>query len=262
MDRIAVISDVHANLEALKAVLQDIEERGINHIYCLGDNIAKGVHANECLELLVKKCEVMIQGNCDEYFSNESSEKLNSPRYLWNRQLISASWLEYLKKLPTSHEIYMSGRLIRFIHATPYSNHDFVVSASDIQKKLKMFQPGELVNSSKIADIVCYGHTHTPYFDKIFNRSLINVGSVGNGLEIFQDEKWNGNPLESVDATYLILEGTLNAKQWSSLSYQWVKVPYSIELELNNEIDNPEKENYTKELTMGMYRDMAKIKLK
>ena len=70
MDRIAVISDVHANLEALKAVLQDIEERGINHIYCLGDNIAKGVHANECLELLVKKCEVMIQGNCDEYFSN------------------------------------------------------------------------------------------------------------------------------------------------------------------------------------------------
>lgn len=69
--KIAIISDIHGNLEALKATLKDIEERKVDKIICLGDIIAKGVHPKECLSLIKTKCEIVLQGNCDVYFSTE-----------------------------------------------------------------------------------------------------------------------------------------------------------------------------------------------
>ena len=61
MDRIAIISDIHGNLEALKSVLNDIKKRDIDKIYCLGDIIAKGSHQQECADLIRKSCEVIIK---------------------------------------------------------------------------------------------------------------------------------------------------------------------------------------------------------
>ena len=67
--KIAIISDIHGNLEALKSTLQDIEKRNIDKIICLGDIIAKGIHPKECIKLIKEKCDIVIQGNTDEYFS-------------------------------------------------------------------------------------------------------------------------------------------------------------------------------------------------
>ena len=67
--KIAIISDVHGNLEALKSTIKDIEKRNVDRIICLGDIIAKGVHSKECIALIKEKCDVILQGNCDEYFS-------------------------------------------------------------------------------------------------------------------------------------------------------------------------------------------------
>ena len=58
MDKIAIISDIHGNLEALKATLTDIEKRKVDKIICLGDIIAKGVHPKECVELVKENCEI------------------------------------------------------------------------------------------------------------------------------------------------------------------------------------------------------------
>ena len=69
--KIAIISDVHGNLEALKATLKDIQKRNIDKIYCLGDTLAKGVHPKECIKLIKENCEIVLQGNTDEYFSKE-----------------------------------------------------------------------------------------------------------------------------------------------------------------------------------------------
>ena len=56
--KIAIISDMHGNLEALKATLKDIEKRKVDKIICLGDIIAKCVHPKECIELIREKCEM------------------------------------------------------------------------------------------------------------------------------------------------------------------------------------------------------------
>ena len=70
--KIAIISDIHGNLEALNTVLEDIKKRNIDKIYCLGDIIAKGTHQQECVDLVRANCEVVIKGNCDEYYSRSS----------------------------------------------------------------------------------------------------------------------------------------------------------------------------------------------
>lgn len=65
--KIAVISDLHGNLEALKKVLEDIKNRNVNKIICLGDIIAKGSHPNECIDLVRKNCFIILRGNTDRH---------------------------------------------------------------------------------------------------------------------------------------------------------------------------------------------------
>ena len=60
MERIAILSDVHGNITALEAVLNDIEKREITKIYCLGDSVIKCANPDKVIDLLREKCEVMI----------------------------------------------------------------------------------------------------------------------------------------------------------------------------------------------------------
>lgn len=78
--KIAIISDIHGNLEALKATLKDIKKRNVDKIICLGDMIAKGVHPRECIKLVRENCEVVLQGNCDIYFAIEHEDFDEKPK--------------------------------------------------------------------------------------------------------------------------------------------------------------------------------------
>lgn len=70
MEKNALISDIHSNIVALKAVLENIESRVITRIFCLGDIVLKGSLPCETLDLIRSKCEVVIKGNCDNYAVN------------------------------------------------------------------------------------------------------------------------------------------------------------------------------------------------
>ena len=92
--KIAIISDIHGNLEALKATLKNIEKRKVDKIICLGDIIAKGVHPKECISLIRTNCEIVLQGNCDVHFSTEHKniDEMNEQeqkRIKWNQSLIN-----------------------------------------------------------------------------------------------------------------------------------------------------------------------------
>ena len=264
MERIAIMSDIHGNLEALTTVLNYIEKRNIKLIYCLGDIIAKGTHSNECLKLVKEKCQIIIRGNCDEFFSKEHDlenlNELSKKRIIWNQSKLELNDRNYLLNLPFSYEFYMSGSLIRLFHSTPTKIDGFVASIDSIDKKRAQFLPTENTISQKSADIVIYGHNHLPYLDKFYNKTLINVGSVGNPTDVIRKENFDSNPMETTQANYLIIEGTLNSKEYdSSLSYQFIRVPYNIKKELSENTDNPELEAYTTELLEGKYRDPNKI---
>ena len=63
--KIAIISDIHSNLEALKRVFASIDERQAEAVYCLGDIVGYGSYPNECIELVREKCSIVLQGNHD-----------------------------------------------------------------------------------------------------------------------------------------------------------------------------------------------------
>ncbi|MBR3674175.1 MAG: metallophosphoesterase family protein [Clostridia bacterium] len=263
--KIAIISDIHGNLEALKATLQDIEKRNVDKIICLGDIIAKGVHPRECLELVKNKCNIVLQGNTDYYFSMEHNNLKELPiqeqkRIEWNQSLITEEDRKYLLNIPFCYEFYLSGSLVRLFHATPKVNNEVVLNVDSIETKFNMFLPSEKTCTQNVADIVIYGHIHHPYLDKIYNKTLINVGSVGNSFDVIRNDSKDSNVLETTKSNYMIIEGEYDSQEYiSDISFQFIRVPYSIEKELEDEGLNIEKDNYSFELKEGKYRDMTKI---
>lgn len=96
--------------------------------------------------------------------------------------------------------------------------------------------------------------------DKLYNKTLINVGSVGNSFDVIRNPKKDSNVLETTKSNYLIIEGEYGSKEYTSeISFQFIKVPYDIDKELQDESNNIEQENYRFELKEGKYRNMQKI---
>ena len=112
MEKIAIISDVHGNITALETVIKDIENRGISKIYCLGDSVLKSCNSDLVIDLLRKKCDVVLKGNCDEAICKPGIPKGR----FWTRDLIGEERANYIYNLPVFYEFYMSGYLIRLFH--------------------------------------------------------------------------------------------------------------------------------------------------
>ena len=264
MEKIAIISDIHGNLEALKSVIEDIKERNIDKIFCMGDIVAKGTHQQDCVDLIRKNCEVVIKGNCDEYFTSDAdlsgAPQLEIDRMNWNKSKLNEETKNYLKQLPYCYEFYMSGRLVRIMHAHPEKINKFVGNIDKIDRLYELFLPSLNTVSDKKADVLIYGHIHTPYLQKIYNRVIINTGSVGNAIDIFRNDEKDGNTKNTTVANYLVISGNLASKNIDEkISYELVSVPYDISKELGDNDDNIELESYTEELKNGKYRDMPKI---
>ena len=269
--RIAIISDVHGNLEALKTTLADIKKRNIDKIFCLGDIVEKGCHAEECVKLVRENCEVVVQGNCDVDMDTSVYKtcKHNIPvelmhaRVNWLNSLLSEESKQYLLNLPFCYEFYMSGSLIRMFHAHPEKKTGVIINEDSYETKYRMFEPSENTVSQEVADVVIYGHLHAPFMNKMYNKTLINVGSVGNSFNVVRDEKKDSNLLETTAIHYLILEGEFGAKEYGAdFSFEFVRVQYDIDKELEDLDKNLEPEAYRAELKEGRYRNMHKIQEK
>lgn len=197
----AIISDIHGNLEALRAVLGDIDARGIKEIVCLGDVIGYGPNPRECLDLVIERARVCMMGNHDHAVLFEPANFNNAAERAayWTRQTLendadlarrNPRW-EFLGRLPVR---LREGDTL-FVHASPRRPINEYIFPEDVftnpQKVLSNFE--------RLDARVCFvGHTHQPgvflddpYFDPPHElpdspfyelddeRAIINVGSVG-----------------------------------------------------------------------------------
>ena len=241
MDRIVIISDIHGNIPALEAVLSDIKNRGINRIICLGDIVGKGPDSEIAVDMIKNNCELVIKGNWD-YFITECDD---NALIKWHREKLGKDRLSYLKGLQNYVEFFMSGRLIRLCHAAPDDVFHRVQFAASYEDKKTLFKdPSE---EGKESDVVGYGDIHNAYINNFQGKTLFNVGSVGNPLEITQ-------------ASYGILEGEYENKESSALSIALVRVPYDIEKAIQIAIESkmPDLEAYINELRTAHYRGNKK----
>jgi len=187
----ALVSDIHANLEALEAVMDDIDSQQVDEIVCLGDVVGYGANPNECAAIINRKCPVTLLGNHDAAaLGNLSTEHFNIHAKVaieWTTDHINGTCTTFLESLPLAKN---SGEHT-YVHATPYEPKMwyYITSLEEAAFNFQFF------NSA-----FCFvGHTHIPIiivldeskelyvhqeerveFGNLKNaRFLINVGSVG-----------------------------------------------------------------------------------
>ncbi|HXG09134.1 MAG TPA: metallophosphoesterase family protein [Gemmataceae bacterium] len=242
----AIISDIHSNLEAFQAVLEDIERHGVDEIYCLGDIVGYGPNPCECLDLAMR-CKVVLLGNHDQGAMWDpdgfnppaeraifwTREQLEAPTT--NRQLKEKRW-EFLNERPRTYR--ENGFL--YVHGSARNPLNEYVFPEDIYNQRKMERIFALV------DRYCFqGHTHVPgifteqlpedlyqfhspeeidFFYRLDGRkTLCNVGSVGQPRD--------GNPR----ACYVLFDGE---------TIRFRRVAYDVETTIKKIYAVPDLENF------------------
>ena len=184
--KIAVISDIHANLEALTTVLSYLKQQPIHRIICLGDIVGYGPRPNECVEQIRQNCEICLMGNHDHavvgltdmtYFNQYAQESV-----LWTRKQLTQSNFQFLKQLKFSYQ----ENHILFVHSTPINPEDWDYIFSEREAHYHLDRISHR--------LVFIGHSHLPmvfsyrdgkqYQNRIqldlqADRYIVNVGSVG-----------------------------------------------------------------------------------
>ncbi|WP_454857314.1 metallophosphoesterase family protein [Promicromonospora soli] len=243
LERIALISDVHGNLTALDAVLADIESRGIERIINLGDFVGKGPRGSEVVDRCDKACDVNIRGNWDDDLPTWSDE--SSPEMIWWRDQLREDQRDWLRTLPLSHDLLISGRHIRLFHASATSPHVRVRARHTAEEFEEMFANTAMTGHGPRPSIVGYGDIHAAFVEIDSGRTLFNVGSVGN-------------PLDEPTPSYVILEGVVDTVDRAPFGLQLVRVPYDVEAEIDAaaRLGMPELGPYAIELRTAVYRGL------
>jgi predicted phosphodiesterase len=237
----ALISDIHSNLEALEAVLKDIEKHNVQEIYCLGDIVGYGPNPRECVDL-VMKCKVVLLGNHDQgaMFDPEGFNPSAERAIFWTRAQLEAAgenrsqkerrW-EFLAELPRTfrENSYL------YVHGSARNPLNEYVFPEDIYNQRKMERIFALVER------YCFqGHTHLPgiftenlqfhspeevdHAYKLDGRkTLCNVGSVGQP----RDGNWR--------ACYVLLDD-------DTIRYR--RVEYDIDTTVKKIYAIPDLENF------------------
>jgi putative phosphoesterase len=242
-DRIAVVSDVHGNMTAYDAVLADIEARGIRRVINLGDVIGKGPRGSAAVARTRERCEATVRGNWDEFINSKELEP-NRVQKWWYDDL-TAEDRSWLRSLPFSIDLQMSGRVVRLFHASSDSVFHRVRAQHTREEFDLMFRNTEATGSGEEPSVVVYGDIHATYAEEQGDKTLINAGSVGNALD-------------EPTASYVILEGVTDGVGAAPFRYEIIRVPYDIEAEIliARERGMLELDEYAVELRSAVYRGM------
>ncbi|WP_345752444.1 metallophosphoesterase family protein [Microbacterium rhizophilus] len=241
LDRIALISDVHGNLGALEAVLADIAGRGITRILNLGDVAGKGPRGSAAVDRVAEACELTVRGNWDDFLEGIPGD--GPVDMVWWRDELRPDQRRWLRELPLSHDLLVSGRRIRVFHASAESPHVRVHFHHTDEQFAAMFANTEMTGDRPEPTVVGYGDVHDAYVETAGGRTLFNVGSVGN-------------PLDEPTPSYVIVEGVVDGEEPASFGLQFVRVPYDVEAEIAvaERLDMPRTAEWASELRTARYR--------
>lgn len=180
--KIAILTDIHGNQSALKAVMDDIDrDTQIEHIYCLGDLIGIGYETNEVLELLVSRSDIsFVMGNHDEAIldiiagRDIYSKGAEREHHKWIAARLNPKFISFLKDIPTTLHVEYNEKELHFVHYHLQEQKKFLpVDKEPTDKKLDKFY------QNSTADIVCFGHHHVIHHFKTQDRLYLNPGALG-----------------------------------------------------------------------------------
>ena len=223
--RYALISDIHANLPALEAVLDDIAARTeLTATYHLGDLVGYAPWPNETVQRLQAAGIPGVAGNYDstvatDYrhcgcrYEDARQEELSHLSYAWTRAHTTTAVKHLLGALPFRIDLrplggHVAGPTVTLVHATPVNNLVYVTEDRPDAFLAKMARQAGL----GAGDVLCFGHTHQPWHRTVDGVHFVNTGSVGRP----KDGDWR--------AGYVLLDVAEDAAR-----VEIVRVPYDVE---------------------------------
>jgi predicted phosphodiesterase len=189
--RYALISDIHANLPALQAVVDDIRQRAVATIYHLGDLVGYAPWPNETVALLRDLRIPGVAGNYDSTVASDykhcgckyedpHQEELSHVSYEWTQRNVSAATKGYLGGLPFRLDLrplggHSAGPKVILVHGTPTLNTLYWTEdrPDSFCKQMAM------IAGAKPGDVLAFGHTHKPWYRQVEGIHFVNTGSVG-----------------------------------------------------------------------------------
>lgn len=230
--KIALFSDIHANIDALNEVLKDIESKKPDVLYCLGDLVGYAPFPNEVIEFVRSRGIPVIAGNYDQgvgawsddcgcAYKTDKEKSMGEQSIDFTNRIVTDENRVYLNSLPAHLRIEfgVNGNPwnLLLVHGSPRKINEYLFEDRKDESFLRMMRKAD-------AHLMAFGHTHKPYHKVLKEedgtvRHAINIGSVGKPKD--------GDPR----ACYVILEwnGDLNLSDEEALSVTHVRVPYDVE---------------------------------
>jgi predicted phosphodiesterase len=169
--KVGLISDVHANLPALEAVLQDMSARNVGTVYCAGDILGYYTFPDEVVELLRGRDVHCIAGNHDRavLVGTKGMNSIAAAAIEWTRGHISSSTYAFIRDLPNSIHRPVDGVMAAIHHGSPRHMSEYIFEEHVSDELLAVAG----------AKLLVLGHTHMPYIAQFPSGHVINPGSVG-----------------------------------------------------------------------------------
>lgn len=255
--KIALFSDIHANLPALEAFFKDVETRNTDTIYCLGDLVGYNIWPNEVIDEIRKRGIPTIAGNydwgigrssddCGCAYKTDEEKAMGKISISYTNEIVKDDQRNYLRTLPAhirlEYQLNEEKFNVLLVHGSPRKVNEYLFEDRDEKSMLRIMTDAN-------ADIMCFGHTHQPYH-RILNsgvdgndhfRHAINIGSVGKP----KDKDPRGG--------YVILtinpDSALNNKD--SIQVEFIRFEYDIEKAAKAVGDSPLPNGYAEMLRRG-----------
>ena len=184
--RIAVLSDIHANLEALEAALADVERRGAGKVLIAGDLVGDGPDPAGVVNLLRAGKFPAIRGNVDNKILAAAGlteaeqaallEKKRKADLVRTLRQLDRTQLRWLERLPGALTLRFEGRVLQLVHGSPVGDADCIFPSLTWRALAAKLGPDR-------PDVLACGHTHIPFARRIRGVTVVNAGSVGRPVD-------------------------------------------------------------------------------
>jgi putative phosphoesterase len=183
MSSLALISDIHGNTQALRAVLADVRMRGIETVYCLGDLVGYGPDPNGVIDLIRSEGIPTIVGNYDDgvgwergdcgcFYATAEAKRVGEASYAFTVGEVTDDRKAFLRDLPRERHVTVDGTTVHLVHGSPRKINEYLLRDRDERTFLRLAE-------AETDDVLVFGHTHDPWSRMIGGVLFVNVGSVG-----------------------------------------------------------------------------------
>lgn len=233
--RIALFSDIHANLPALESCFESLDQKKPDAIYCLGDLVGYNIWPNEVINAIRGRGIPTLAGNYDQGIGLTSDEcgcayktdiekERGKVSISFTNSIVKDEERNYLRTLPAhirvSFQLNEDNMHLLLVHGSPRRINEYLFEDRDEKSLYRIMEQAD-------ADILCFGHTHKPWHrvlpaetgSETHYRHAINIGSVGKPKD--------GNP----KGCYVLLTIDENSRTTvkNAVKVEFVRFDYDVE---------------------------------